>query len=200
MDPSASRRLHLIQNHLAPTHEGASLQAQPTSNEVILRQFITAPKKEKAVKFVQGVEGLKAYLGKEIGVTEYFKITQERVNAFADATGDFQWIHIDVEKANAESPFGGPIAHGLLTLSFAPFFVEQVMPKVEGVKYGVNYGFNKVRYVSPVKVNDNLRARVALQELTSISGGVQSILKITMETEGNDKPACIAEWIIRYYL
>jgi len=199
MDPS-TRRIHLIQGHLAPSHEGSSLQAKTTSNEAILREFITAPKTEKPVKSVQGIEGLKAYTGKEFGVTEYFKISQDRVNAFADATGDFQWIHVDVERASAESPFGGPIAHGLLTLSFAPFFVEQVMPKVEGVKYGVNYGFNKVRYVSPVKVGDNLRARVALQELTQISGGVQAILKITFETEGSDKPACIAEWIIRYYL
>jgi len=195
----ATRRIQALQQHLTPTIPECELQARPTGNEVILREFIMNPKKASSLPPVKGLAGLKEYLGKELGVTDYFHVSQERVNAFADATGDFQWIHVDVERAANESPFGGPIAHGLLTLSLAPYFVSQTLPPVEGVKYGVNYGFNKVRYVSPVKVGSNVRGRVALQEFTAISGGAQVVVKITFEIEGNEKPAAVAEWILRYY-
>eukprot|EP00026_Physarum_polycephalum_P013595 Phypoly_transcript_14012.p1 GENE.Phypoly_transcript_14012~~Phypoly_transcript_14012.p1 ORF type:complete len:200 (+),score=32.78 Phypoly_transcript_14012:371-970(+) len=196
----ATRRIHAIQQHLAPISPANELQAQSTSNEVLLRQFIMNPKQAPKLPPVKGLAGLKEYVGKELGVTDYFNVSQERINAFADTTGDFQWIHVDVERASNESPFGGPIAHGLLTLSLAPYFVSQTLPQVEGVKYGVNYGFNKVRYVSPVKAGANVRGRVVLQELTPISGGAQVIAKITFEIEGSDKPAAVAESVFRMYM
>jgi len=198
---SSSRRLQIITSHLAPAGSLHGLIfAQPTSE--VLRELLVHAKKVKGTSPapINGIAGLKALVGKELGVTEYVRISQERINAFADATGDHQWIHVDVERANKESPFGGPIAHGLLTLSLAPWFVEQVMPRVGGVKYGVNYGFNKIRFVSPVAANSNLRARINVHEVTDVKGGVQVVLKLNFELEGSDKPAATVEWIVRHYV
>ena len=147
---------------------------------------------------IKGIDDLKSRVGQHLGYSDWVEITQEQVNLFADATGDHQWIHVDVERAKAESPFGGPIAHGFLTLSL-------VVPLVAGVitvtdqKMGVNYGLNKVRFPAPVPVGSKVRARVTLKECEQIAGGLQNVLAVTIEREGGDKPVCIAEWVVRAY-
>jgi acyl dehydratase len=147
---------------------------------------------------VNGIDGLRELEGQHLGYSEYVEVTQEQVNQFADATGDHQWIHVDVERAEKESPFGGPIAHGYLTLSLSPVLVPQVV-RVEGVKMGVNYGCDKVRFPSPVPVGSKLRVGVELLDVTDIAGGAQIKMRFTFEREGGEKPACIAENIFRYY-
>ncbi|MGA1366106.1 MAG: MaoC family dehydratase [Ilumatobacteraceae bacterium] len=147
---------------------------------------------------IQSVDELKSLIGKHLGFSDYRTITQEQVNIFADATGDHQWIHIDVERAKA-GPFGGPIAHGYLTLSLGPVFLPQIFG-VEGVAMGVNYGTNKVRFPSPVPVGSNLRAGVKLLNVEDVTGGVQVTLETTFEVEGAKKPSCVAEVVFRYYL
>ncbi len=145
-----------------------------------------------------GLNDLKAAAGSHLGYTDYFTMTQERVNQFADATGDHQWIHVDVERANTESPFGGPIAHGYLTLSLIPWLGAQLMA-VEGVKLGVNYGSNRIRFMSPVPVGAKLRLGAKLLSVEELPGGwVQSIVEFTLETEGSTKPSCVSETITRY--
>ena len=147
---------------------------------------------------IEGIAGLKELVGTHLGYSDYLEITQERVNTFAEATGDHQWIHVDPERAKAESPFGGPIAHGYLTLSLGPVLAPQIM-RVDGIKMGVNYGANKIRFMSPVPVGGNLRLGVKLLAVDDIAGGVQSTLEFTFEVEGNPKPACVAEIIFRSY-
>jgi acyl dehydratase len=147
---------------------------------------------------VQGIAGLRDLVGQHLGYSDYVEVTQERVNQFADATGDHQWIHVDVERAKRESPFGGPIAHGYLTLSLGPVLVPQVV-RVEGIKMAVNYGCDKVRFPSPVPVGGKVRVGVELLDVTDIEGGVQVKERFTFEVEGAEKPACVAENLFRYY-
>ena len=144
------------------------------------------------------VAELPSLKGQELGTSSWVDVTQERVNQFAEATGDHQWIHVDVERANAESPFGGPIAHGYLTLSLLVPLVAQVLT-ISDVKMGVNYGLNKVRFPAPVPVGSKVRARVTLKECEQVAGGLQNVLAVTIEREGGDKPVCIAEWVTRQY-
>jgi acyl dehydratase len=146
----------------------------------------------------QGIAGLKERIGEHLGYSDYMEITQERVNTFAEATGDHQWIHVDVERANKESPFGGPIAHGYLTLSLGPVLVPQVV-RVDGISMGVNYGCDKVRFPSPVPVGAKVRVGVELLEVTDIAGGAQVKMRFTFECEGAEKPSCVAENLFRYY-
>ncbi|MFZ6639260.1 MaoC family dehydratase [Undibacterium sp. TC4M20W] len=141
---------------------------------------------------------LKDLIGQEVAQSEWVEISQERVNTFADATGDHQWIHIDVERAKRESPFGGPIAHGFLTLSLLPMLVANAI-KLTYVKMGVNYGLNKVRFPSPVPVGSRVRARLKLLEIEDIKDGAQLTWEVTIEREGQDKPVCVAESISRAY-
>ncbi|WP_138757856.1 MaoC family dehydratase [Modestobacter altitudinis] len=136
--------------------------------------------------------------GQELGTSDWYEVTQEAVNLFADATGDHQWIHVDVERAKAESPFGGPIAHGYLTLSLLVPLVSQTYT-VTDQKMGVNYGLNKVRFPAPVPVGSKVRARVTLKEVDEVAGGLQIVFAVTIEREGGDKPVCIAEWVTRAY-
>jgi acyl dehydratase len=136
--------------------------------------------------------------GTELGTSDWFEVTQERVNTFADATGDHQWIHVDVERAKKESPFGGPVVHGFLTLSLIVPLVSQTYT-VTDAKMGVNYGLNKVRFPAPVPVGSKVRARVTLKDVEEVTGGLQNILAVTIEREGGDKPVCIAEWVTRTY-
>ena len=141
---------------------------------------------------------LKAYVGREIGTTPYLNISQEMVNDFAKATSDFQWIHVDVEKAKKYSPFKTPIAHGFLTLSLAPQFMADLF-KVKSAKMGVNYGANKIRFTAAVPVGSNIRMKGVLKELNSIPKGVRLVMTCTFEIEGQTKPACIAELISLFY-
>ncbi|MGA0367381.1 MAG: MaoC family dehydratase, partial [Ilumatobacteraceae bacterium] len=139
----------------------------------------------------------KAAVGQHLGYSEYIDITQDRVNQFADATGDHQWIHVDVERAKS-GPFGGPIAHGYLTLSLGPMLYPTVV-RVEGFSMGVNYGANKVRFPSPVPVGSRLRLGVKLLDVEDVSGGVQMTMEFTFECEGSSKPSCVAEIIFRSF-
>jgi acyl dehydratase len=150
-----------------------------------------------APRHIESIDALKGLIGEHLGYSEYMLISQERVNQFAEATGDHQWIHIDVEKANA-GPFGGPIAHGYLTLSLGPVFLPQIF-SVGGIAMGVNYGANKVRFVSPVKVGSNLRAGVKVLSVDDTPGGARVTLETTFECEGSTKPSCIAEVIFQYF-
>lgn len=146
---------------------------------------------------IDGIEGLKANIGNHLGYSDWHEITQDQVNLFADATGDHQWIHIDPERAKA-GPFGAPIAHGYLTLSLAPMLMGEVM-HVSGVAMGVNYGLNKLRFPAPVKVGSKLRMGVTLKQVEEIAGGAQYTVELAFETEGGDKPNCVAEAIYRVY-
>ncbi len=147
---------------------------------------------------IQGIAGLRELVGTHLGYSDYVEITQDRVNTFADATGDHQWIHVDPERAKAESPFGGPIAHGYLTLSLGPLLAPQIM-RVEGIKMGVNYGADKVRFPSPVPVGAKLRLGAELTKVEDIAGGVQVWMTFTFECEGAAKPSCVSENVFRYY-
>ena len=148
-------------------------------------------------RIINGADELKGLIGEHLGYSPYVSISQEQVNQFAEATGDHQWIHIDVERATA-GPFGAPIAHGYLTLSLGPALYPQVV-SIGGFSMGVNYGTNKVRFMSPVKVGSNLRLGVKLLDVTDISGGIQSTMEFTFECEGADKPNCVAEVVFRSY-
>jgi len=151
----------------------------------------------KATRFVS-VDDARARQGQEIGVSDWMLIEQERVDAFAQVTGDQQWIHVDVERAKRESPFGGPIAHGYLTLSLLAKFAQECIG-VEGIKLAVNYGLNRVRFVSPVKVGSRVRARFVLGGVEDIPGGAQMLWQAVIQIEGGDKPACVAEMVTRWY-
>ena len=140
---------------------------------------------------------LKPHVGQEIAVSDWVTITQERINQFAEATGDHQWIHIDAERAKT-SPFGTTIAHGFLTLSLIPCFSEPSI-KVKSIKMGVNYGLNKVRFTNPVKVNSRVRGRFTLKAFDAIEGGAQLTMTVLIEIEGQEKPACVAESISRRF-
>jgi acyl dehydratase len=147
---------------------------------------------------VEGIEGLKAKIGQQLGTSEFVTITQEQVNLFADATGDHQWIHVDVERAKA-GPFGGPIGHGYLTLSLAPALMDQVLT-LRGFSMGVNYGCNKVRFPSPVPVGSRLAMAASLLSVEDVAGGAQYVVELTFTVEGSTKPSCVAECIYRAYL
>ena len=146
---------------------------------------------------VNGLDGLRNLVGKDLGHSEWLEITQERVDTFADATDDHQWIHVDVERAK-DGPFGGPIAHGYLTVSLIiPMFVELLT--IEDVGMGVNYGLDKLRFPSPVKVGSRIRLHGRVGEVEDVPGGIQVALDCTVEVEGSEKPACIARAVYRYY-
>ena len=141
---------------------------------------------------------LKSLIGTELGVSDWHVVTQEQVNLFADATGDHQWIHVDVERANA-GPFGGPIAHGYLTLSLTPMLMAQAF-EVTGISMGVNYGANKIRFPSPVPVGSKVRLSAKLLQVDDVAGGAQITVETTYLVEGSTKPSCVAELLFRYYV
>ena len=150
------------------------------------------------MKTFQTLSELAACVGQEVAVSDWLTITQAQVNQFAEATGDHQWIHVDPEKAKA-GPFGGPIAHGFLTLSLLPRFFESSFEIVQS-RMGVNYGLNKVRFTAPVPVGSRLRARMTLLASEPIdNGGVQMVWQVLVEREGADKPVCVAESLVRRY-
>lgn len=145
----------------------------------------------------ESLDDLRGAAGTHLGWTAWIHVTQERVNTFADATGDHQWIHVDVERAAAESPFGGPIAHGYLTLALSNLFLPQLIA-VPAASAGVNYGTGKVRFPAPVPVGSRVRGGAEIASVEEISGGVQTTIMITIEVEGGAKPACVIESISRW--
>ena len=136
--------------------------------------------------------------GKELGTSDWFEVDQERVNTFADATDDHQWIHVDVERAKKESPFGGPIAHGYLTLSLLVPMYAQVLTISDAVM-GVNYGLNKVRFPAPMPVGSSVRLTATLNDVEEVKGGLQMVIGAVIEAEGVEKPVCVAEAVFRSY-
>ena len=145
----------------------------------------------------ESLDEIRAAVGTTLGTSGWFDVTQEQVNLFAEATGDHQWIHVDVERAVKESPFGGPIAHGYLTLSLTNLVLPQVL-EVRGVSLGVNYGTGKVRFPAPVPVGRRVRGTAELTACDEVTGGVQTTIVITMEVEGGAKPACVVESLSRW--
>ena len=148
---------------------------------------------------VDGVEGVQGLVGQHLGYSDWVTITQEQVDQFADATGDHQWIHVDPERATKESPYGGPIAHGYLTLSLVPMLVPQII-ETTGFRMGVNYGTEKVRFPSPVPVGSRVRAGATLDSAAPFDGGVQLVMTVTVEVEGASKPSMVATTVSRRYL
>ncbi|MGC9670705.1 MaoC family dehydratase [Planosporangium sp. 12N6] len=149
------------------------------------------------MRVFSGLDEVVRARGEALGTSDWLAIEQERVDTFADATGDHQWIHVDTDRAK-DGPFGTTIAHGYLTLSLLPVFIQQIY-RVDGVRMAVNYGLNKVRFPAPVPVGAKLRATVRLVEVTQLDGAVQAVLSTTVETDGGDKPVCVAESVVRYY-
>jgi acyl dehydratase len=150
------------------------------------------------VRVFESVDALRAAVGEQIGYSEWHTVTQEQINTFADATGDHQWIHVDTDRA-AKGPFGTTIAHGFLTLSMIPMLAAEAS-SIEGVRMGVNYGLNRVRFPSSVPVGSALRGSFRLVSVDDVEGGVQVVIEATVERKDGDKPACVAETVARYYL
>jgi acyl dehydratase len=148
---------------------------------------------------VNSIEELRSITGQEALLSDWFELTQERINQFADATNDHQWIHTDVERSKMESPYGTPIAHGFLTLSMLSYLCKQTITINFPIKMGINYGLNRVRFPSAVPAGSRIRARLVLQSIEDITGGQQLVWNITVEREGGNKPCCVAEWLVRYY-
>lgn len=148
------------------------------------------------MKVFDNLDALAAAVGTELGPTDWLEITQDRVNLFADATEDHQWIHVDPEKAKT-GPFGGTIAHGLLTLSLLPYFTHHLY-RVNNITMAINYGYNKVRFITPVRVGAKARARARISDVAKLDGAVQATMTLTVEIDGSEKPAAVAESIVRF--
>jgi acyl dehydratase len=148
---------------------------------------------------IENPQALGQFVGREIGLSDWLQISQERIAQFAAATEDRQWIHLDGDRASAESPYRTTIAHGFLTLSLVSYFLKGVLEIAEGVRLTVNYGLNRVRFPAPVKVGSRIRARVVLVAFGQGDEFLEATYSMTIGTEGSDKPNCVAEWIVRYY-
>ena len=142
---------------------------------------------------------LQAYTGREIATTDWLTVTQERIQQFAEATGDSQWIHLDPARAQRESPYGATIAHGFLTLSLMSYFLKEAIELPGEVRRTINYGLNRVRFPAAVRAGQNIRARIRLESCNELSDSVEAVFGVAIEMQGSDKPCCIAEWILRYY-
>jgi acyl dehydratase len=148
---------------------------------------------------IETPQSLKDFAGREIAVTDWFTITQERIQRFAEATEDRQWIHVDPARAERESPYKTTIAHGFLTLSLLSHFMKQAVQIRSAVRMAINYGSNRVRFPSPVRAGSRIRARVSLQSSKELADCVEAIFVVSMEADGAEKPCCVAEWMVRYY-
>ncbi len=146
----------------------------------------------------ESITALREQVGQEVATSDWLEVSQERINQFAESTEDRQWIHVDPERAARESPFKETIAHGFLTLSLLSELGKRAM-SVGGVRMGINYGLNRVRFVSPVPAGSRIRGRFTLATVEEINGGVQATWNVTVEREGSEKPCCVAEWLVRYY-
>jgi acyl dehydratase len=149
-------------------------------------------------KVILHLADLPQWVGREVAVSDWLVITQARIDKFAEAAGDFQWIHVDVERAAAETPYGGTIAHGFLTLSVLSQLLGDTI-EFDGRRIGINYGVNRLRFTGPVPAGSRVRARFQLGAVEPIEGGVQTAWHVTVEREGQDKPALVTEWLIRHY-
>ena len=147
---------------------------------------------------INGVDDLRTYIGKELGTSDWLEVTQADVDAFADSTGDHQWIHVDPERCTRESPFGGTIAHGLYTLSIGPKLVGELF-ETTGIAMALNYGYDKVRFPAPLPVGSKVRLVASLKSVDDVAGGVQVVVTQTFEREGGEKPVCVAEHVFRMY-
>ncbi len=147
---------------------------------------------------VTSIQGLKEFVGREIGLSDWFEVTQQRICNFAEAIEDRQWIHTDPDRAKRESPYGTTIAHGFLTLSLMGHLMSTAF-EVCGVRMGINYGLNRVRFPAPVRSGSRIRARVTLDSLKEFQDGKEAVFSVSVESEGAPKPCCVAEWIVRYY-
>lgn len=148
---------------------------------------------------VETLPSLKDFVGREIAVTDWLMMTQDRIDRFAEATDDRQWIHVNRARAQRESPYGTTIAHGFLTLSLLSHFMKQAIQIRDGVRMGINYGLNRVRFPSPVRPDSQIRARVGLQSLKERPDALEAVFSVSLEVQGSEKPCCVAEWIVRYY-
>jgi len=147
---------------------------------------------------IESIAALREHVGREVAVSDWLAVSQERINQFAESTEDRQWIHVDPERAARESPFKETIAHGFLTLSLLSELGKRAM-SVGGVRMGINYGLNRVRFVSPVPAGSRIHGRFTLTTVEEIKGGAQATWNVTVEREGSEKPCCVAEWLVRYY-
>jgi acyl dehydratase len=148
---------------------------------------------------LETLQSLRDLVGREIAVTEWFPVTQERIQKFADATEDHQWIHVDRERAGRESPYGTTIAHGFLTLSLLSRFMKEAIQIRGGVRMSINYGLNRVRFPSAVRADSKIRVRFILQSLRDLPDALEAVWDARVEVQGSDKPCCVAEWVVRYY-
>ena len=147
---------------------------------------------------IESIAALRDHVGREVATSDWLAVSQERINQFAESTEDRQWIHVDPERAARESPFKETIAHGFLTLSLLSELGKRAM-SVGGVRMGINYGLNRVRFVSPVPAGSRIHGRFTLTTVEEIKGGAQATWNVTVEREGSEKPCCVAEWLVRYY-
>jgi len=150
------------------------------------------------ITHIKSIANLRDYVGRDVAVSDWLEVLQERINLFAEATEDRQWIHTDPERAARESPFKETIAHGFLTLSLLSELGKRAM-SVDGVRMGINYGLDRVRFVGPVPAGSRIRGRFTLMVLEEIKGGVQATWGVTVERDGVERPCCVAEWLVRYY-
>jgi acyl dehydratase len=148
---------------------------------------------------VENLDALKDLVGREFAITDWFEVTQERIRQFAEATEDRQWIHLDADRAQKDSPYGTTIAHGFLTLSLLSHFSKQALQIKNGVGMIINYGLNRVRFSAPVPAGSKIRARFTLQSLKDVGNASEAVFSIAVEVQGRPKPCCIAEWVIRLY-
>jgi acyl dehydratase len=148
---------------------------------------------------IESVDGIKNLVGKEIAASDWLVVTQERINGFAEATGDRQWIHVEAERAKRESPFGRTIAHGFLTLSLLSQLMQQTVQIRAGSRLAVNYGLNRVRFPAPVREGSRIRGHFTLASFKDLGDSYEAIFGCSVECEGGEKPACVAEWIVRYF-
>ena len=150
-------------------------------------------------RVIESFDQLRQIVGQEVGVSKWVEVTEERINAFADATDDHQWIHIDSQRAKEDSPYHRTVAHGFLTLSLLSSFWRQAVRMPAGSKMGINYGLNRVRFPAPVPAGSRIRARFGVQSVSDFDGGVQITWKVNVEVENTPKPCLVAEWIVRVY-
>jgi len=154
------------------------------------------PDAPQARTVLDGIDAVRAAVGTHLGYSDWLEIDQDRVNTFADATGDHQWIHVDPERAK-DGPFGAAIAHGYLTMSLSNYFMPQIV-ETRGFSAGINYGVDKVRFPSPVKVGQSIRAGAEMIEVSEVKGGIQTLVRITIEIQGGERPACVIDSISRW--